>query len=146
MVPRKIISFLHGVEWRYFLRKLYDFLIIIHLLIVMHGPTSQYFVFDFSYTDRVRHNSARISLFSKLSILCKFVFIFISGFTAFAFVFVFKCKSRKWLKGFPTVFIRNLDLPFGNKPRSVLPVTNSPRALSVPWRWFDQLKNPIRIH
>ena len=28
-----------------------------------------------------------------------------SGFTTFVFVFVFKCRSRKWLSGFSTVFI-----------------------------------------
>ena len=94
------MSSLHVVEWRYILRKLYDLLIIIHLLIVMHFVLH----IDFSYTDRVRHNSARISLFLKFSIFRKFVFVFVSGFTAFAFVFVFKCKSRKRLRGFLTVF------------------------------------------
>jgi hypothetical protein len=69
----------------------------------MHcGPI---FRIEFSYTDRVRHNFARIGSFSKFSIFRKFAFVFISGFTIFAFVFVFKCKSRKRLRSFSTVFI-----------------------------------------
>ena len=70
------------------------------------GLTGQFRI-DFSYIDRVRHNSARMSSFSKFSIFRKFVFVFVSGFIAFTFVFVFKCKSRKGLRGFPTVFIPN---------------------------------------
>ena len=58
------------------------------------GPTGQFHI-DFSYIDRVRHNSARISSFSKFSIFRKFVFVFVSDFTAFTFVLVFKCRSRK---------------------------------------------------
>jgi hypothetical protein len=56
------------------------------------GPTGRYYVFHFSYTDRVQHNSARIGSFSKLSIFRKSAFVFLSGFTVFAFVF--KCRSR----------------------------------------------------
>ena len=66
------------------------------------------FRIDFSYIDRVRHNSARISSFSKFSIFRKFVFVFVSDFSAFAFVFVFKCRSRKRLIVFSTVFIPTL--------------------------------------
>jgi len=33
----------------------------------------------------------------------------VSGFTAFVFVFVFKCRSRKRFRGFPTVFIPRSD-------------------------------------
>jgi len=51
------------------------------------------FRIDFSYIDRVRHNSARISSFSKFSIFRKFVFVFVSGFIAFAFVFVLSRKQ-----------------------------------------------------
>ena len=64
------------------------------------------FCIDFSYTDRVRYNFARISSFSKFSIFRKFVFVFMSDFTAFAFVFVFKCRNRKQLRGFSTIFDR----------------------------------------
>jgi hypothetical protein len=75
-----------------------------HLLIVMH--CGSVFCIEFSYTDRVRRNFARMGSFSKFSIFRKFAFVFVSGFTVFAFVFVFKCKSRKWLRSFPTVFDR----------------------------------------
>jgi hypothetical protein len=63
------------------------------------------FRIDFSCTDHIRHNSARSCSFSKFSIFRKFVFVFVSGFTTFTLILVFKCKSRKRLKGFPTVFI-----------------------------------------
>jgi len=85
--------------------------LIMHLVIVMcmghalvncYGLYGSVFRIEFSYTDRVRHNSARIGSFS---IFHKFVFIFVSGFTIFAFIFVFKCKCRKRLRGFSTVFI-----------------------------------------
>jgi hypothetical protein len=72
-----------------------------HLLIVMH--CGSVFRIEFSYTDRVRHNFAQIGSFSKFSIFRKFASVFVSGFTVFAFVFVFKYKSRKWLRCFPTV-------------------------------------------
>ena len=52
------------------------------------GPRS-IFRIDFPYTDRVRYNSARISSFSKFLIFRKFVFVFMSDFTVFIFVFVF---------------------------------------------------------
>jgi hypothetical protein len=55
------------------------------------GPTTN-ISYWFLYTDHVRHDSAWISSFSKFSIFHKFVFM--SGFTAFAFVFVFKCRSE----------------------------------------------------
>jgi hypothetical protein len=58
------------------------------------------FRIEFSYTDRVWHNFARIGSFSKFSIFHKFAFVFIFGFTIFAFVFIFKNKIRKWLRSF----------------------------------------------
>jgi len=57
---------------------------------------------EFSYTDRVRYNSARIVSFSKFSIFRKFVF----GLSAFVFVFIFKCKSRKRLRSSPFDSVR----------------------------------------
>ena len=53
------------------------------------GPRS-IFRIDFPYTDCVRYNSARISSFSKFFIFHKFMFVFVSGFTVFVFIFVFK--------------------------------------------------------
>ena len=73
--------------------------------LVMHLVYGSVFRIEFSYTDRVRYNSARIVSFSKFSIFRKFVFVFVFGLSAFVFVFVFKCKSRKRLRSFPTVFI-----------------------------------------
>jgi hypothetical protein len=72
-----------------------------HLLIVMQ--CGSVFRIEFSYTDRVRHNFARMGSFSKFLIFRKFAFVFVSGFTVFAFVFIFKYKSRKWLRNFLTV-------------------------------------------
>jgi hypothetical protein len=61
---------------------------------------------EFSYTDRVRYNSARILSFSKFSIFRKFVFVSVFGLSAFVFVFVFKCKSRKRLRSSPFDSVR----------------------------------------
>jgi hypothetical protein len=61
---------------------------------------------EFSYTDRVRYNSARIVSFSKFSIFRKFVFVFVFVLSAFVFVFVFKCKSRKRLRSSPFDSVR----------------------------------------
>jgi hypothetical protein len=86
----------------------------------MHLSYGSIFRIDFSYTDRVRYNSARISSFFKFSIFRKFVFVFVSDFTAFAFVFVFQCKSRKRLRGFSTVFMASVGGHAGDLPRTVL--------------------------
>jgi hypothetical protein len=67
------------------------------------------FRFEFSYTDNVRYNFARIGSFSKFSIFHKVAFVFVSSFTVFTSVFVFKCKSRKRLRSFPTIFILSCD-------------------------------------
>ena len=103
----------------------------------MHGPTSQYFVFDFSYTDRVRYNSARISLFLKFAIFRKFVFIFVSDFTSSVFVFVFKCRSRKRSRGFPTVSILGAGAATAQVQRGWLNIfiTSSSQASTVAC-WF----------
>jgi len=61
---------------------------------------------EFSYTDRVRYNSARIVSFLKFSIFRKFVFVFVFGLSAFVFFFVFKCKSRKRLRSSPFDSVR----------------------------------------
>jgi len=85
--------------------------LIMHLVIVMclghalvncYGLYGSVFRIEFSYTDRVQHNSIQIGSFS---IFCKFVFVFVSGFP----VFVFKCKCRKRFRGSPTVFIPKCD-------------------------------------
>jgi hypothetical protein len=77
-----------------------------HLLIVMHcGSVLR---IEFLYTDRVRHNFARMDSFSKFSIFRKFAFVFVSGFTVFAFIFVFKYKVENGWRvfwPFPTIFI-----------------------------------------
>jgi hypothetical protein len=75
----------------------------------------QYYVFGhsllcvvaFGAADRVRHNSARNGSFPKLSIFRKFVFVFVSGFTAFSFSYS-NIKVENNLEVFrplPTVFI-----------------------------------------
>jgi hypothetical protein len=52
------------------------------------------FRIEFSYTDRARHNFVRIGSFLKFSILCKFAFVFMFGFTIFAFIFVLNVKGE----------------------------------------------------
>jgi hypothetical protein len=68
------------------------------------------FRIDFSYTDRLRHNSAQFGSFSKFSIFHKFAFVFVSGFTAFAFVLVFKCKSIKRFSAVHTPMISSTSM------------------------------------
>jgi hypothetical protein len=64
------------------------------------------FLFCFSYSDRVRHVSDRISSFLNPLIFRKFVFIFVSDLTEFDFVFVFKCESENDIGVIPTEFDR----------------------------------------
>ena len=78
----------------------------------MHLVYGSVFRIEFSYTDRVRYNSARIVSFSKFSIFRKFVFVFVFGLSAFVFVFVFKCKSRKRSRSSPFDSVRFHPYPF----------------------------------
>ena len=105
---------------------------------------------DSSYTDRVRYNSARISSFLKFSIFCKFVFVSMPGFTAFVFVFVLKCRSRRWLKSFPTVWSPSSAMRClmgredgGQKTRSI----TSSEAVSLPSPAADMaIHSAVRTH
>jgi hypothetical protein len=60
------------------------------MYLVMHLVLRVGIPYWVSYIDRVRHKSARIGSFSEFSIFRKFAFVFVSGFTVFAFVFVFQ--------------------------------------------------------
>jgi hypothetical protein len=65
------------------------------MYLVMHLVLRVGIPYWVSYIDRVRYKSARIGSFSEFSIFRKFVFVFVSGFTVFAFVFVFSIIIRR---------------------------------------------------
>ena len=104
--------------------------LIVHLFNAMH--CGSIFRIEFSHTDRVRHNSTRFGSFSKFSIFRKFAFIFVSGFTAFTFVFVSKCRSRKQLRRFPTISVFR---PFSSLFSSIFTLSDSSKK-TTPQRHY----------